>query len=266
MESGPQGSGKHITIAGQDLAIPLQARRRSRPWEERHHGQQPALAKRDPTPETTISVDVIQITLTRTYANTIAPTTLVTSSTKHQSLSSMTTTLTSGPAPVTLSLSTMPSSTTTFQSASTGGIMIAKPPPFPTALVASLCTLLPLSGLVILGFYLYYRKRQDSTSGSIMTSISKQDKYVWGPLGLVTRRERDRQNPVLTAQEAEARPDPVAEAIRKEERERLANMRPPGESKFYAPGVRHLVEYVGSRERMKVIIDWRDRVKMERLW
>lgn len=62
------------------------------------------------------------------------------------------------------------------------------------------------------------------------------------------------------------RVDPVAEAIKQEEKERLGRMKRTGEARFYAPGIRHMVEHVGSKERMKVIIDWRDRVKMDRRW
>jgi hypothetical protein len=159
-----------------------------------------------------------------------------------------------------------PSSAVTIPSASsTKAISLAGPAPFPTALVATLCSLIPLSVLVGFGFYLYYRRRNSLTDASPPTTRSR-DTYVWGPLGLIRKREKDKENPVLKAQEADARNDPIAEAIRQEERERLARMRRTGEARFYAPGVRHLVEQVGSKERMKVIIDWRDRVKMDRPW
>jgi hypothetical protein len=142
---------------------------------------------------------------------------------------------------------------TPLQTGNIGGIQPVSPPGFPVALVASLCTLIPLSFLITFLFYLYYRSPASSSS----------NQYVWGPLGLIRRRERDKQNPVLEVQE---RPDPVVEAIRQEERDRLGKMRRTGEARFYAPGVRHLVEYVGSKERMKVVIDWRERMKVDRPW
>lgn len=58
--------------------------------------------------------------------------------------------------------------------------------------------------------------------------------------------------------------DPIARAIRDEERERLARAKRSGEAAFYAPGVRHLVVQDGSKERLKVDIGRRERMKVNR--
>jgi hypothetical protein len=157
------------------------------------------------------------------------------------------------------SLPTVMATNTSFPSVSGNGMLGSDPHMFPTALVAVLCTLLPLAAIVALLFYLWHRRRTQSPNAG-------DDKYVWGPLGLVRRCSRNKENPVLKAQETEAKVDPIAEAIRQEERERLGRMKRSGEARFYAPNVRNMVEYIGSRERMKVIIDWRDKVKIERPW
>ena len=76
------------------------------------------------------------------------------------------------------------------------------------------------------------------------------------------RKERDKDHPVLKSEQERTKVDPIAEAIREGERQRLGRMKRSGEARFYAPGVRHMVEYVGSMERVKVMIDWRDRLRM----
>jgi hypothetical protein len=68
----------------------------------------------------------------------------------------------------------------------------------------------------------------------------------------------------LSTRVESGRVDPVAEAIREEERQRLGRMRRSGQARFYAPGVRELVEYIGSREQVRVAIDWRDRMRGSR--
>lgn len=46
--------------------------------------------------------------------------------------------------------------------------------------------------------------------------------------------------------------DPTAEAIRKEEQDRIRKEKRNGVSAFYAPQVRHLVDFLGSKEELRV--------------
>ena len=57
--------------------------------------------------------------------------------------------------------------------------------------------------------------------------------------------------------------DPIAVAIRKEEQERRRKERDEG-SNFYAPQVRHLVQFMGSKEEIR--IDVRNKLGRAKSW
>ncbi|KAF2430811.1 hypothetical protein EJ08DRAFT_697022 [Tothia fuscella] len=120
------------------------------------------------------------------------------------------------------------------------GYLETTPHKFPTALVAlllSLFSLLILAGLI---FYLQLR-----TANAAQNPSRRSSQFVWGAFGVTRKRDaktEDREKPV----------DPVAEAIRKEEQDRLRKQKRSGMGSFYAPQVRHLVNLLGSKEELRV--------------
>jgi hypothetical protein len=119
------------------------------------------------------------------------------------------------------------------------GYIETTPHRFPTALVAILLSLLSLFFLASIFLYLHYRP---PPSGSWL--------FAWrwkGSRGVPDSekfyKQDHRRYPTV---------DPIAEAIRLEEEQRVRKEKRGGVAAFYAPQVRHLVDLMGSKEELRV--------------
>jgi hypothetical protein len=105
--------------------------------------------------------------------------------------------------------------------------------------VAILLSLLSLFFLAAIFIYLCYRR---TTYDSWL--------YAWSSKG--SRGERDPEKLQNRNTRQHRSVDPIAEAIRAEEEQRRRRERRNGIATFYAPQVRHLVDFLGSKEELRV--------------